>query len=304
MPQTATPGRHFLRHDGICRTDVFTSCKPGPAYRVPVGSGPGHRARRKKTRPLIVATSSDRLFLDRVACQHCPSPLHRHGQTNTHLLQPQPKPDISTLQSLGHFYFALTGGTPNLSPPRENVLLVPNRNVLLTESRWEGERSGSSDHDPAGTRPFGGAEEGTEEADHAAGGGRGTGDHHTACAAAAEETEEGRRQSRDTRLAKPGVQSPFKSRNARESGADPVAGGLPGLRADAGERVPEQKARHQDGARSVAADHDRRRVVVLPPAEGGQASSSGASAAVAAANWCSGTRRITTGWKGAARGCI
>jgi len=29
---------------------VITSCKPGPEYRIPVGSGPGYRARRKETR--------------------------------------------------------------------------------------------------------------------------------------------------------------------------------------------------------------------------------------------------------------
>jgi hypothetical protein len=57
----------FARHDGICHSDVFaTSCKPGPAYRFPVGPGPGHKTRRKETRLLIVATSSGRLFLDRV----------------------------------------------------------------------------------------------------------------------------------------------------------------------------------------------------------------------------------------------
>src|ERR1700688_287038 len=49
-------------------------------YRIPVGSGPGPEARRKETRLPIVATSSGRLFLDRVARQHCPSPLHRHTQ--------------------------------------------------------------------------------------------------------------------------------------------------------------------------------------------------------------------------------
>jgi len=103
------PRWRFLRHNGICRADVFSSLyKPGPAYRVPVGSGPGHEARRKETRLLIVATSSGRLFLDRVARQHCPSPLHRHGQTNTTSLQPPSKQDISTLQRIGHFYFALT----------------------------------------------------------------------------------------------------------------------------------------------------------------------------------------------------
>ncbi len=46
-----------------------------------------------------------------------------------------------------------------MSPPHENVLLVPFRNVVLTGSVWEGARTKSSDHDPAGSRPAGGAEE-------------------------------------------------------------------------------------------------------------------------------------------------
>jgi hypothetical protein len=54
------------------------------------------------------AMSSDRLFLDRVARQHCPSPLHRHAQTTTHPAPARSKQDISTLQRIGHFYFALT----------------------------------------------------------------------------------------------------------------------------------------------------------------------------------------------------
>ena len=54
------------------------------------------------------AMSSDRLFLDRVARQHCPSPLHRHAQTTMHPRPARSKPDISTLQGIGHFYFALT----------------------------------------------------------------------------------------------------------------------------------------------------------------------------------------------------
>jgi hypothetical protein len=56
------------------------------------------------------AMSSDRLFLDRVARQHCPSPLHRHAQTTMHPRPARLKQDISTLQRIGHFYFALTGG--------------------------------------------------------------------------------------------------------------------------------------------------------------------------------------------------
>src|SRR5260370_42692222 len=52
--------------------------------------------------------SSGRLFLDRVARQHCPSPLHRHAQNNMHSSDAGAKGDISTLRGRGHFYFALT----------------------------------------------------------------------------------------------------------------------------------------------------------------------------------------------------
>ena len=68
------------------------------------------QGRDGRTAPYPSSTmSSGRLFLDRVARQHCPSPLHRHGQNNTHPLPSPTKPDISTLQRIGHFYFALTG---------------------------------------------------------------------------------------------------------------------------------------------------------------------------------------------------
>src|SRR5258706_15567546 len=60
-----------------------------------------------------------------------------------------------------------------LSAPRENVLFVPNRNVLLTRSGWGGERTRSSDHDPAGQRPTGSTQEGTQEADQTIAGGQG-----------------------------------------------------------------------------------------------------------------------------------
>jgi hypothetical protein len=54
------------------------------------------------------AMSSGRLFLDRVARQQSPSPLHRHPQNNTHSPEAQAKDDISTLLGRRHFYFALT----------------------------------------------------------------------------------------------------------------------------------------------------------------------------------------------------
>jgi hypothetical protein len=52
--------------------------------------------------------SSGRLFLDRVARQHCPSPLHRHSQINMYFSEAKEKGDVSTLPGRGHFYFALT----------------------------------------------------------------------------------------------------------------------------------------------------------------------------------------------------
>ena len=54
------------------------------------------------------AMSSGRLFLDRVARQHCPSPLHRQSQNNMHSPGARPIGDVSTLPPRGHFYFALT----------------------------------------------------------------------------------------------------------------------------------------------------------------------------------------------------
>jgi len=54
------------------------------------------------------AMSSDRLFLDRVARQQSPSPLHRYRQINMLSAEAQAKDDISTLPARRHFYFALT----------------------------------------------------------------------------------------------------------------------------------------------------------------------------------------------------
>jgi hypothetical protein len=71
--------------------------------------GPGSRTRRKDRAPSHrPQMSSGRLFLDRVARQHCPSPLHRLSQFNMHFSQAPAKGDISTLPAGGHFYFALT----------------------------------------------------------------------------------------------------------------------------------------------------------------------------------------------------
>jgi len=70
---------------------------------------PGKRTRREDHAPSHrPQMSSGRLFLDRVARQHCPSPLHRRTQINMHSAEAQAKGDISTLPATRHFYFALT----------------------------------------------------------------------------------------------------------------------------------------------------------------------------------------------------
>src|SRR5215467_9946178 len=69
----------------------------------------GQRTRREdhalSHRPQM---SSGRLFLDRVARQQSPSPLHRQPEHNTPFSGGQGQGDISTLPARGHFYFALT----------------------------------------------------------------------------------------------------------------------------------------------------------------------------------------------------
>jgi hypothetical protein len=72
----------------------------------PIDSNPSPRTRREDRILPIVQMSSGRLFLDRVARQHCPSPLHRRDQINTHFFLARQKGtfllctegDISTLR--------------------------------------------------------------------------------------------------------------------------------------------------------------------------------------------------------------
>ena len=74
----------FGRPDGIYRSDVsFLLFTPGacPAFRSGRCQGIGHAG---KNMPCpSSAMSSGRLFLDRGARQHCPSPLHQQNQNKT-----------------------------------------------------------------------------------------------------------------------------------------------------------------------------------------------------------------------------
>ena len=98
----------LFRHGGIYRSDVSSHLiNLVPGSRFTVGSGPGYRTRRKNTPCPSSAMSSGRLFLDRVARQHCPSPLHRHTQINMHSSDSQAEGDISTLPDWGTFLLCL-----------------------------------------------------------------------------------------------------------------------------------------------------------------------------------------------------
>ena len=77
-------GMRFRRHDGIYQSDVGFFKDPNPSRTLPPASV-RTRARERAGRialSLIVLMSSGRLFLDRVARQQSPSPLHRRDQNN------------------------------------------------------------------------------------------------------------------------------------------------------------------------------------------------------------------------------
>ena len=165
-----------------------------------------------------------------------------------------------------------------MSPPRENVLFVPNRNVLLTRSGWGGERSRSSDYDPAGPRPPGGAEEGPQEAHQAIAGSQGTGSVGASGAAPAVRPEGKRRQGRRPRFARATVEAEDAPGGSREDYADLIAGGLPRFRTDSGQRVPGQEAQRDDRPGSTAADHGRGGPVADTETKGGEGTPMAAAA--------------------------
>jgi len=103
----------FLRHVGIYLVRCGFKIKNQTLGWEPTASrwsapGPGSRTCREDHAPSHrPQMSSDRLFLDRVARQHCPSLLHRQTQINMHLAKLGGKGDISTLLAKGTFLLCL-----------------------------------------------------------------------------------------------------------------------------------------------------------------------------------------------------
>ena len=96
------PHPAVFRHDRIYRSDVVVQTKiilSGDQRAASCWSalGPAKERDGRSAPCSSYAMNSGRLFLDGVARQQSPSPLHRHPQSNTHSLQNQTKGDISTL---------------------------------------------------------------------------------------------------------------------------------------------------------------------------------------------------------------
>src|SRR5438270_4832994 len=150
-----------------------------------------------------------------------------------------------SLRNLFNYFFR------TLSAQNDNVLFVPNRNVLLTGARW-GVGNGPTRDDTEGTRPAGCAEENQEEVNQSAGSGRRGGRQRTACAAHAAKPETARRPSGDSRWARPGIEPKDSRREAPGSDPNPEPGSVPRLWADVGRRVLGGQTRSASASRDSA----------------------------------------------------
>jgi hypothetical protein len=189
-----------------------------------------------------------------------------------------------------------------MSPPNDNVLIVPSRNVLLTGPAWGGGYRNIS-HDATGPRPVGRVEEGKEGRDHAAAGGRGDRPDRAACSPAAEADESQGRQSHDACAARPPLESQAGRKGPANGAGDPGPEGVCGLRTNFGSGISGEKTRHCCGARDGADLDDRRPAMAGPePARGEDPPLAGApveSGRVGAM----GTPASTPGWKTVGQSC-
>src|ERR1022692_3671271 len=153
-----------------------------------------------------------------------------------------------------------------LSTPRENVLFVPLRKVLLTRSGWKDGNLRSSDHEAAGTGSIGSLEEGQEAADHTTRGGRGVEDQRAASPPIAGGVARKRGPCRDPRIAWPSVESPDRGADAPKSDEDSGREEVRGLWADAGQRTPSARSWDHDWPRGFTSTDDRSGPLEAPPA--------------------------------------
>jgi len=154
-----------------------------------------------------------------------------------------------------------------MSPPREKVLFVPSRNVRLTGSGWGVGRTRSSDDDPAGPRPAGGAEEGPKKADYAEAGCHGIGLGRAADSAAVEAFRKAWGQSCHPCATRSSFESETERRSAPAGSGDAFVAGMERVRPDISQLPSSQRSRAADRTRGAAADHDASRALAGQEAE-------------------------------------
>src|SRR3954447_5646668 len=161
--------------------------------------------------------------------------------------------------------FATTGRP--LLPEQILQVFVPDRNVLLTGSRWGVGRTRSSEDDPAGSGPAGCAEESTKETRYAEAGRGGTAADGAACAATAAATSHRGRQGGYTRSAGTCFEPQAKRGGAPENDCGSFAARVEGFWPDAGQLPSCEGSRHPDRARGLTAADGGRRTVAAEAAE-------------------------------------
>src|SRR4051812_25224627 len=183
-----------------------------------------------------------------------------------------------TAVSAYHRRIELSLSPVSLSLPNDNVLLVPNRNVLLTRARW-GVGNGPTPDDTERARPAGCAEEGQKETDYAeASGGRDRG-QRTAGTAHAGAPERVWRQGSDSRFARSTIKPENRRGETGQSDAHAEPRSVSGFWAYISGRVS-GKEPQPAGRQGNAAWLDERRQVVAPANEARRKSPHLASAAL------------------------
>src|ERR1022692_626234 len=147
-----------------------------------------------------------------------------------------------------------------MSPPNDNVLFVPSRNVLLTGAGLRGGFRNTS-HDATGPRPAGRIEESQEGTDHPTAGGRGDRPERAACSPAAEAAEGPRRRNVGARFAGPTIQPPAGRENEGEGAGDLAPRRLSRIWPNVGSGISGPEARYPCRARNGAGVDDRRQIM-------------------------------------------
>jgi len=147
-----------------------------------------------------------------------------------------------------------------VSPQNDNVLFVPDRNVLLTGARW-GFGNGPTPDDAERARPAGSAEESQEEADHAKGSGGRDRSERAASAAYAAGVEAAWRPSGSACGARPALEPEDCRRGGVPSDRHPQPGCVSRIWTDFGGRVLGEEARHRCEPGNRARLDDRRQTV-------------------------------------------